>query len=150
MTRTVACWLLAVLVLPGMVRAEGAIRGDLMQINGQYIRLYGIEALTLDQICRDRLDMPWRCGVVAKALLDQLVKNQSLNCAVMSEDHYGSYTAHCVNEDRVDPAAELVRHGLALAHPVHPNDYGALEDEARTAEVGAWAGSFVPPWDWRR
>jgi endonuclease YncB( thermonuclease family) len=88
--------------------------------------------------------------VVAKALLDQLVQNQSLNCVVMSEDHYGRYTAHCVNEDGADLAAELVRRGLVLAHRVHPNEYGPLEDGVRTAEVGAWAGWFVPPWDWRR
>jgi endonuclease YncB( thermonuclease family) len=143
-------WSAPALLWSGAVQAEGALRGDLLQIGGQYIRLYGIEAFTFDQICQDRHVMPWRCGVAAKALLDQLVENQSLNCVVVNEDHYGRYTASCTNEDGVDLAAELVRRGLALAHRVHPNEYGALEDEARTAEVGAWAGSFVPPWDWRR
>jgi endonuclease YncB( thermonuclease family) len=147
---SVACILLPALLWSGVLQAEGALRGDLLQIEGQYIRLYGIDAFPLDQICQDRLDMPWRCGLLAKAMLDQLVDDQSVSCEVLSEDHYCRYTAQCFNEDGVDLAAELVRRGLALAQRVHSNKYGSLEDEARSAGIGAWAGSFAPPWDWRR
>ncbi|HZA65683.1 MAG TPA: hypothetical protein VE592_01970 [Geminicoccaceae bacterium] len=40
--------------------------------------------------------------------------------------------------------------GLALAYRRYSRDYVAAEDEARVAGRGMWAGTFEPPWDWRR
>jgi endonuclease YncB( thermonuclease family) len=44
----------------------------------------------------------------------------------------------------------LVTQGLALAYRRYSLDYVAAEDQARAASRGMWAGSFEPPWEWRR
>jgi endonuclease YncB( thermonuclease family) len=50
----------------------------------------------------------------------------------------------------LDLGAELVFAGLAVAFRRYSDSYIALEDHARQARRGMWAGSFAWPWDWRR
>jgi hypothetical protein len=40
--------------------------------------------------------------------------------------------------------------GLALAYRQFGDDYVDEEAQARAARRGVWAGTFTPPWDWRR
>jgi endonuclease YncB( thermonuclease family) len=50
----------------------------------------------------------------------------------------------------VDLADWLVRGGLALDWPRYSRGgYVAAQAEARRADKGMWAGSFVKPWDYR-
>jgi endonuclease YncB( thermonuclease family) len=50
----------------------------------------------------------------------------------------------------VDINKWLVAQGLALASRGYSLDYVAAEDKAREARRGMWAGTFEPPWEWRR
>lgn len=44
----------------------------------------------------------------------------------------------------------MVQLGYALDWPKYSNSYYAAEqDAAMVAKVGAWAGMFDRPWDWR-
>jgi endonuclease YncB( thermonuclease family) len=51
---------------------------------------------------------------------------------------------------QIDSSERIVAQGLALAYRQYSRDYVAAEDEAQAAGRGMWAGSFEPPWEWRR
>jgi endonuclease YncB( thermonuclease family) len=140
--------LLLVGLASGGAQAAQAVDGNHLEVEGQAMRLHGIDAFEAGQTCLDARGMPWRCGVVARAALAERVEGATLSCTVLAEDQDGVYVARCQTQDGTDLAAYLVENGLALAAPLVA-DYAALERAAQAAEAGAWQGTFMAPWDWR-
>jgi endonuclease YncB( thermonuclease family) len=129
--------------------ADEVIDGDTLVVEGQHMRLFGIDAFELQQTCLDRSGSPWHCGVAAKAALAELVQDQAIACTVVDDSGDQGYVARCTVRDEVDLGGYLVRAGLALADPDAGDEYLAVEQSARAAAAGAWAGTFAPPWSWR-
>jgi len=124
------------------------VDGDSLEIGGDRIRLFGIDAPEGRQDCR-RNGQAWRCGEDAAAKLRSLVQGATLRCVPRDTDEYGRSVSVCRNGD-TDINAEMVRAGFALAYRRYGTDYVKQEDEARGAKRGLWAGEFTPPWEWRR
>lgn len=123
--------------------------GDGLRIEGQSVRLWGIDAPELDQTCEQN-GRTVHCGEDARALLGALAQRGDLLCETMDVDRYGRTVARCF-ADGADLAAEMVRQGYALDWPRYSNGFYAGEQEqARAAGRGMWAGRFTAPWDWRR
>jgi endonuclease YncB( thermonuclease family) len=141
---------LAVLLLAGAAHAETvrAIDGDTLAIGREHIRLYGIDAPESRQDC-ERGGVTWHCGLEAKRALVGLLRAGEPDCRPMDRDRYGRTVAVCT-VNGVDLGGELVREGLALAYRRYGLEYVGLEDEARVAHRGMWAGEFTAPWDWRQ
>ena len=114
------------------------------------MRLFGVDAFELQQTCLDRSGEPWHCGVAANAALAELVQDQAIACTVLDDHEDDAYIARCTVRDEVDLGGYLVRAGLALADREVADDYVPLEQRAKAAAAGAWAGTFVPPWEWRQ
>jgi len=132
----------------GGAGAAEVFDGDSLELEGQTLRLHGIDAFELTQTCLDGRGRPWRCGIAAKAALAERVHGDTLSCTVLDEDRDGGYVARCATRDGTDLGAYLVANGLALARG--PNSgYRAEEAAARAAGAGAWGGLFMPPWQWR-
>jgi len=144
------CLAAAVGLAAGAAAAGEVIDGDRFELEGQSIRLHGIDAFEIGQTCLDARGLPWRCGVVAKAALAERVQGNTLSCTVIDEDRFGAYVARCAAPDGTDLAAYLVENGLALADRRASDAYVAKERSARAARAGAWEGAFMPPWEWRR
>ncbi|ENO90433.1 thermonuclease family protein [Thauera linaloolentis] len=71
---------------------------------------------------------------------------------ITDTDQYGR-TVGRVTCDGVDANAEQVRTGMAWVYDQHVIDRGMyrLQDEARAARRGLWAGpAATPPWSWRQ
>jgi endonuclease YncB( thermonuclease family) len=132
----------------GSAQANEILDGNHLEVEGQAMRLHGIDAFELGQTCLDARGVPWRCGVVAKAALAERVQGTTLSCTVLDEEPDGVYIARCATQDGTDLGGYLVENGLALAAP-SVADYAALETAARAADAGAWEGTFMPPWQWR-
>jgi endonuclease YncB( thermonuclease family) len=153
MLKRLLCAML-LLVAPSIVRAadiSGVPKihdGDQIQIGNSRIRLDGIDAPSVDQLCVNNSGERWTCGVAARDELIKHADNKSWTCHVGRIDRRGRSIARC-EIDGEDIQKWLVRNGWALAYARQSHDYEADEAEAREAKAGMWQGAFIAPWDWR-
>lgn len=125
------------------------IDGDTLDLHGERIRLYGIDAPESAQTCEDAERRTWPCGRRAALALADRVRERPVRCEPAGKDFYGRTLAVCYL-GRDDLNGWLVRNGWALAYRRYSESYVRQEEEARAAGSGIWVGSFVPPWEWRR
>jgi endonuclease YncB( thermonuclease family) len=125
------------------------IDADTIEIHGQRIRLHGIDAPEGGQTCLDAAGRNWRCGQGAALALQDLIGRRTVACDERDVDRYGRIVGRCLVDD-LDINEWLVAQGLALAYRRYSLDYVAAEDQARAAGSRMWAGTFEPPWEWRR
>ena len=124
------------------------IDGDTLEIDGQRIRLHGIDAPETRQLCY--LDgKRWQCGKDAGNILSDWINHRPVTCQERDRDRYGRIVAVCYVGDE-DLNAWMVLQGLALAYRRYSLDYVEQETDAQLARRGVWATRFVLPWDWRR
>lgn len=124
------------------------IDGDTIEVHGQRIRLFGIDAPESAQLCLAE-NKRWRCGQQAALALDDKIAGRPVTCAEKDRDRYGRIVAVC-RAGELDLNAWLVAEGWALAYRQYSTDYVDEEEAARAGRKGIWRGTFVPPWDWRR
>jgi len=118
-----------------------AVSGDSLQIGGTTLRLAGIEAPEPEQRCGAG-NRRWRCGAAASDALSRLLSGRIVSCALSGKDGKGRPFASCT-AGKMDINAELVRRGHVFAESGLFARYASLENEARTAKVGLWAGGDV-------
>lgn len=124
--------------------AGRAADGDTLTLDGHRIRLAGIDAPEMAQVCK-RAGADWRCGAAARARLAELLRAGPVTCRAQGTDKYGRRLARCEN-DLGDLGERMVREGLAVA-------YGGYADEeqfARAERKGLWETEFDMPQQWRR
>lgn len=121
-----------------------AIDGDSLRLHGRELRLAGLDAPELSQVC-ERDGNAYDCGRLARRLLVTELSHGRPSCRLVGLDRYGRDLARCsINGE--DLNGGLVRAGMAVSD----GRYQAEEDEARAARRGLWAGSFERPAEWRR
>lgn len=120
------------------------VDGDSLEIGGHRIRLEGIDAPELGQMCI-RGDAEYRCGREARAALAELAGGGTVECRADRRDRYGRLLARCT-ANGVDLNRAMVERGWAVAY----GDYDSSERAARDAGFGLWAGDFERPQEWRR
>lgn len=125
------------------------IDGDTLEIQGERIRLYGIDAPESAQTCLDANGRTYRCGQRAAFALSDKVGARPVLCEPTGKDRYGRIVARCSLAGE-DLQAWMVRNGHALAFLRYSKAYRTHEAEAKASGVGMWTGSFEAPWDWRR
>ena len=93
--------------------AARVLDGDTLEIAGEKIRLYGIDAPELHQECKDTSGRPWPCGIRARSELRRIIGTDPVQCRVVSTDRYGRNIAVCEAGGR-DLAEEMEKVLLAL------------------------------------
>jgi endonuclease YncB( thermonuclease family) len=148
-------FLLAILMLlPAMAEAADITgiakvrEGDTVLIGSTRIRLGGIDAPSVDQLCLNNSGERWTCGVAARDELIKHADNKSWTCHVRTTDRRGRQVARC-EVDGEDIQKWMVRNGWALSYVRFSHDYDEDEAAAREAKAGMWQGAFIAPWDWR-
>ncbi|WP_420887837.1 thermonuclease family protein [Bradyrhizobium yuanmingense] len=132
-----------------LVGQASIIDGDTLEIHGQRIRLWGIDAPESNQLCRGDDSLQYRCGARAANDLAAFIGKRSVVCTPMTFDRYGRMVASCA-VGGADLADWLVRQGVALDWPRYSQcHYARAQNEARRTERGMWAGSYVEPWRFR-
>jgi len=145
----------ALLLLPAIAEAADITgpakvrEGDQIQIGASKIRLGGIDAPAVDQLCLNNSGERWTCGAAAR---DELIKHtdgKDWTCHVrQAADRRGRVVARC-EVDGEDIQKWMVKNGWALSYVRVSHDYDADEAAAREAKAGMWQGAFIAPWDWR-
>lgn len=142
------------LLFPGAALANDLVGvpkirdGDLVSINDKRIRLAGIDAPSLDQLCLNPQGERWTCGWAARDALFARAGDKSWTCTPVRTDRFGRVVAKCL-VDGEDIQAWMVRSGWALAFVQFSKAYENEEKDARASMAGLWAGAFIAPWDWR-
>jgi endonuclease YncB( thermonuclease family) len=145
---------LAIVVLPAMAEAADITgvpkirEGDQIVIGSSRIRLGGIDAPSVDQLCLNNTGERWTCGAAARDELIHHTDKKSWTCHTIRSDRRGRIVARC-EVDGEDIQKWLVASGWALAYTRFSHDYEADEKAAREAKAGMWQGAFIAPWDWR-
>jgi endonuclease YncB( thermonuclease family) len=148
-----AAAILLLLGAPAVAELAGSpqiIDGDTLEVAGQRIRLFGIDAPEPDQVCRHG-GRDYQCGRVARAALWDLVAGLDVSCAPEAEapTQDGGIAATCIAGD-FTLNEEMVYSGWALADRRATDRYVATETNAKNARRGLWKGEFEPPWAWRQ
>ena len=120
-----------------------AVDGDSLVIGEKRLRLEGIDAPEMGQVCivaGRSVD----CGRQARNHLRALIAGNDVTCSGWQEDKYLRLLVRC-SARSVDLNAAMVRDGWAVAY----GDFEREEAEARAERRGLWQGDFDRPRDWR-
>lgn len=145
---------------PPIVGRATVIDGDTIEIRGQRIRLWGIDAPESRQPCT-RAGQSYRCGQNAANHLASLARDKTVSCAPVGRpDRYRRViaicsisTGLCLDQPCI-PSPQLnelmVADGQAVDYPRYSSGaYARPEADARRRRVGVWGGEFQNPWEWR-
>lgn len=143
-------WLLLVL-LPGPVLGQAPLKvidGDTLEIGGERVHLYGLDAPEPEQQC-EHYGRFWPCGAEAGTVLERTIGERHLDCQARGESDDGDKLVTCsIGPVSINEA--MLTTGMAVALPDAPAAYAAAEEAAREAQRGIWAGRFVRPAEWRQ
>ena len=127
------------------------VDGDTIHLEGQKIRLLGIDAPEMKQFCRNAKGEKWNCGILARDMLaGMLGARAEVTCILTGRDKYKRFLGRCFAGDAsgLDVQRALVRGGFAVAE--YTKDYIRDEARAKAKKYGIWAGTFLRPKDYRR
>jgi endonuclease YncB( thermonuclease family) len=122
------------------------VDGDTLRLNGESIRIVGVDAPEANQTCRDASGRPWACGRAATQRLSALIAGGRVECTAKGRDRYGRTLASCAAGSIGDLGGAMVRDGYAVNY----GGYLLAEAGARLRQRGLWAGDFERPQDWRQ
>ena len=149
-SRNLLCLIAGLVLWAGSVSFADDIQvidGDTLRIGGQSVRLFGIDAPELQQICQMQ-GRDYECGQRAREHLESLILGKRVECRALSNDRYGRDVSWCVVGGlSLDLAYQMVLAGWAVDYPLYSQGrYSAPEHRARILKRGMWAGTFVAPW----
>ncbi len=124
--------------------SASASDGDSLRLDGRRIRIEGIDAPEIGQMCR-RADTRGDCGAQAGRRLAALVARATTVCRLHGQDRYGRDLGVCTVREN-DLGREMVLSGYAVSYGLYHDE----EERARSSGTGLWGGDFVRPQEWRR
>ena len=116
-----------------IVGVAPVIDGDTIEIHGQRIRLFGIDAPESSQLCVRPTGERWRCGQRASFALADRIGRATVSCRARDLDRYGRVVAVCFKGNE-DLNRWMVANGWAVAYKRYSVDYNTLP--ARLLPVG--------------
>lgn len=122
--------------------------GDTITLNGEKIRLEGIDAPELAQLCLSASGKQYECGKLSAKALAGFLSSGPVTCKGGSIDAYGRRLATCYSGS-LNVNAAMVESGQAFAFLRYSSTYAAEEDRARANKAGLFAGKAEAPWDFR-
>ena len=128
--------------------AGTALEGDLVSINGNAVKLWGIDAPDLGQMCIDQFGKEYDCALAAKNILSSYIGKKQITCYIRGKNSHGQQIGTC-GIDGLDLGALMIRDGYAMSFRSLNRHYDTLQAYAQTRKRGLWKGRFKAPWLWR-
>ena len=131
--------------------------GDTIKINGNKIRLFGIDAPEVKQSCKKpyisfsfySLYKKYNCGVISTEKLRDKISNKKISCLISNKDRYGRFIGECFYK-KLNLNSWMVKNGYAVAYLKYSKKFVAQENQAKKNKLGIWQGPFINPWEWRK
>ena len=124
----------------------GVIDGDTLEVGGRTIRISGIDAPELGQLCRNN-NKVYRCGLEAALTLKRLISVEGkIDCRAAPGRPKEEKSCQVGNRD---VGEAMLRQGYAVALPSAPATYRSAEQGAKSSRLGLWRGDFMMPAAWR-
>ena len=134
---------LALLLLALPSSAQTIPDGNTITVGATTVRLWGIDAPDIRQVCDDG----WPAGQEAAKILLSLVQGRRLECNPRGKDRFGVTLFSCKAGDW-DVGAAMVGAGAAWAARQNPA-YADQERDALNARKGVHDHPCLLPWAWR-
>ena len=133
------------------------IDGDTIKINSKKIRLHGIDAPELKQMCKKpyltiiffTFTKDYPCGKISTQKLQKKINNKVITCKILDVDRYKRFIGECYKRN-LNLNSWLVSNGYAVAYRKYSKKYISNEINAKNEKKGLWQGKFEMPWDFRR
>ncbi len=124
-----------------------AIDGATLTVAGQTVRLQGVAAPPASLVCRTSA-MEYRCGDVARRVLDSFAGGAPVACLPAAGATAGGTVAVCRNRRGWDLAALQVETGWAIIRgAIDASPYRAEQARAQANRAGLWP-AFAKPEQW--
>ncbi|WP_375554031.1 thermonuclease family protein [Roseovarius mucosus] len=149
------CLLIVLGLVPLSAGAEGfgglvrVIDGDTLDVGEVRVRLHGIDAPELGQICTNPDGGTWDCGTWVAEEVRARIENREARCQAVEKDRYDRTVARCTVVGQ-DVGRMLVADGLALAYRKYSMAYDLDEKAAVIAGRGLHEVLMARPEDHRR
>jgi endonuclease YncB( thermonuclease family) len=114
------------------------VDGDTLRVGGERVRLFGVDAPELSQMCGAEAPKV-ACGQLAARWLRSRVQGRVLRCTRVDTDRYGRLVARCSVEGS-DVGRSIAEAGWATAYRKYSLDYVGAEQLARAARRGGASG----------
>ena len=130
--------------------------GDSIKIGIEKIRLFGIDAPEMKQICNDENNNPYACGHVSKKFLSDLLyiksSGEQIYCYYSERDKYKRIIGDCYIgvDNKIGINFNMVFYGQAVAYTRYSEKYLDAQNSAKSFKFGIWAGKFEMPEEWRK
>ena len=123
--------------------------GDTIKINNNKIRLHGIDAPELAQMC-NKLKKKYSCGLISSKALSKKINKNLVICRVqIRQDRYGRFIGTCYLKN-LNLNKWMVQNGHAIAYRRYSQEYIKYEEFAKKNSLGIWSGTFIEPEKWRK
>ncbi|WP_417743323.1 thermonuclease family protein [Salipiger sp.] len=130
-----------IIILAGAAAAAGpsgrvhVIDGDTLDVGGTRVRLHGIDAPEVKQMCGGDGTPMWPCGAWVSQDVRNRYEGRQARCETRDTDRYGRAVARCEVDGR-DIGREMVRAGLAFAYRRYSMEYDLDEKRAAVNGIG--------------
>lgn len=124
--------------------------GHSLTVGDAPVRLNGIDAPGLAQLCTTKEGTSWKCGEAAYDRLSSLLDGTKITCVVDSPVGKDAAAATCDGARTQDIGKLLVQEGLAIPNFASAGKYGNDMYFAAGKAKGLWVGPFVDPAKWRK